>query len=184
MSLNKIAVGLIRRSLQKKAIKDVQVQCQHGLQAQIANCQGVASQRQFSSDSFPTDPDDLDGLQESARTSYGEKSVNSVTLLGRVGIHPQMRGSEEHPVVSFTLATTIRYKPKNSSFDELVSKTDWHNVAVFKPLLRESVYETVMKGNRVMVQGRIMYGTVEDKKTGQIRTTTTIVAEDVIRFKS
>ena len=74
MSLNKIAVGLIRRSLQKKTMKDVQVQCQHGLQAQIANCQGVASQRQFSSDSFPTDPDDLDGLQESARTSYGEKS--------------------------------------------------------------------------------------------------------------
>jgi len=90
-----------------------------------------------------------------------------------------MRGTQEHPVTSFTLATNIRYTPKGS--DQLVTKTDWHNIAVFKPKLRESVYQTVLKGNRVMVQGRLMYGSVEDKY-GQVRTTTTIVAEDVIRF--
>ena len=72
-----------------------------------------------------------------------------MTLLGRVGIHPQMRGTEAHPVVSFTLATSIRYLPKGA--DDLVTKTDWHNIAVFKPKLRESVYQSVLKGNRVMV---------------------------------
>jgi single-stranded DNA-binding protein len=38
-------------------------------------------------------------------------------------------------------------------------------------------------GHRVLVQGRIMYGTVEDKM-GQKRHTTTIVADDVIRISS
>lgn len=32
-------------------------------------------------------------------------AINQVTLLGRVGGDPQKRGSEEHPVVVFSLAT-------------------------------------------------------------------------------
>jgi len=127
------------------------------------------------------------GLAEDAsHTSspkYGsEKSVNSVTLLGRVGINPQLRGTESHPVVAFSLATSMTYRPGGyGSNSDLVTKTEWHNVACFKPKLRESVHEHVAKGNRVMVQGRIMYGSVEDKM-GVIRQTTTIVAEDIIRF--
>ena len=106
-----------------------------------------------------------------------------MTLLGRVGIHPQMRGSEANPCVTFTLATSVRFPAKNSvpGEDTMITKTDWHNIAVFKPLLRDSVYEHVLKGNRVLVQGRILYGSVEDR-AGVIRSTTTIVAEDVIRF--
>ncbi len=50
-----------------------------------------------------------------------------------------------------------------------------------RPYLRDSVHQNVSKGQRVMVQGRIMYGSVEDK-TGNVRHTTTIVADDVIRF--
>lgn len=33
-----------------------------------------------------------------------------VTLLGRVGGEPQKRGTEEHPVVIFSLATHTNYK--------------------------------------------------------------------------
>lgn len=32
-------------------------------------------------------------------------AINKVTLLGRVGADPQKRGTEEHPVVVFSLAT-------------------------------------------------------------------------------
>ncbi|CAL1293592.1 unnamed protein product [Larinioides sclopetarius] len=39
-----------------------------------------------------------------------EKSINHVTLLGRVGIDPQLRGTESKPVVVFTLATNTNYK--------------------------------------------------------------------------
>lgn len=93
-----------------------------------------------------------------------------------------MRGTEAHPVVSFSLATSLRYKPGGPDSDnEWTSKTDWHNIAVFRPYLRDSVYQNVAKGMRVMIQGRIMYGQVEDKM-GIVRHTTTIVADDVIRF--
>lgn len=36
--------------------------------------------------------------------------MNQVCLLGRVGGDPQKRGSEEHPVVVFSLATHTNYK--------------------------------------------------------------------------
>ena len=113
---------------------------------------------------------------------YAEKSLNSVTLLGRVGLNPQLRGTETHPVVTFSLATNIQYRPGGpDSGNDLIKKTDWHNIIVFKPNLRESVNNYVAKGSRIMVKGRIMYGTIEDKQ-GNLRSTTSIVAEDVIRF--
>ena len=113
---------------------------------------------------------------------YAEKSVNSVTLLGRVGVNPQLRGTETHPVVAFSLATNIQYRPGGpDSGNDLVKKTEWHNIVVFRPHLRESVHNYVNKGSLVMVEGRIMYGSIEDKQ-GMLRYTTSIVAEDVIRF--
>ena len=108
--------------------------------------------------------------------------MNSVTLLGRVGVEPVLRGTSDHPVVAFSLATNIQYRPGGAgSGNDLVKKTDWHNIVVFKPNLRESVHNYVTKGSRLMVQGRIMYGMIEDKH-GNMRSTTSIVAEDVIRF--
>lgn len=40
-------------------------------------------------------------------------AINKVTLLGRVGADPQKRGSEEHPVVVFSLATHQNYINNN-----------------------------------------------------------------------
>lgn len=37
-------------------------------------------------------------------------AVNNVVLLGRVGAEPQKRGSTEHPVIIFSLATHTNYK--------------------------------------------------------------------------
>ena len=120
--------------------------------------------------------------EQEAIQQYSEKSVNSVTLLGRVGVDPVLRGTQNHPVVAFSLATNIQYRPGGAgSGNDLIKKTDWHNIVVFKPNLRESVHNYVTKGSRLMVQGRIMYGMIEDKH-GNMRSTTSIVAEDVIRF--
>ena len=110
--------------------------------------------------------------------------INSVTLLGRVGVKPQLRGTDAHPVVAFSLATNIRYKPGGAdSGSDYVTKTDWHNVAVFRPFLRDAVANNVVKGQRVLVQGRIMYGSIEDN-LGVVRHTTTVVADDVIRLST
>ena len=136
-----------------------------------------------------TDPEDYQGVfdgdergTQEVVQQYSEKSVNTVTLLGRVGINPVLRGTASHPVVAFSLATNIQYRPGGqNSGNDLVKKTDWHNIIVFKDNLRESVNNYVTKGSRIMVQGRIMYGMIEDKQ-GNMRSTTSIVAEDVIRF--
>lgn len=109
-----------------------------------------------------------------------EKTLNEVTLLGRVGGEPQKRGTEEHPVVIFSLATHTNYKYDTGEF---VQRTDWHRICVFKPTLRDTVYTYLKKGQRVYVSGRLTYGEIKDE-AGNPRTTTAIVADDVIFFQS
>lgn len=71
-------------------------------------------------------------------------AVNKVTLVGRVGNDPQLKGSEQVPVVVFSLATNLRYRDNGS--DELVQKTDWHRISVFQESLRRVCMEYVRKG--------------------------------------
>ncbi|XP_068240933.1 single-stranded DNA-binding protein, mitochondrial isoform X1 [Palaemon carinicauda] len=107
-----------------------------------------------------------------------EKTLNQVMLLGRVGANPEKRGTEEHPVVTFSLATHTNYRKQ----DDLIQQTDWHRIAVFKPYLRDTVYQYMTKGQRVMVQGRLGYLERKDPNDDSIIKTATIVAEDVIFF--
>lgn len=101
-------------------------------------------------------------------------------MLGRVGGEPQKRGTEEHPVVIFSLATHTNYKYDTGEF---VQRTDWHRICVFKPTLRDTVYTYLKKGQRVYVSGRLTYGEIKDE-SGNPRTTTAIVADDVIFFQT
>jgi len=127
-------------------------------------------------------------VRHAGTTSYGhenskdtaakhEKSINQVILLGRVGADPQKRGSSDHPVVIFSLATNTPYDGGDS--DLLKQKTDWHRVCVFKPSLRDMVYQYMTKGNRVLVQGRISYSTMRDENGDKTNTVTSIIANDV-----
>lgn len=100
-------------------------------------------------------------------------------LLGRVGAEPQKRGTQQHPVVLFSLATHSNYRYESGEF---VQKTEWHRVSVFKPNLRESVMNFMKKGQRVHVTGRLTYGEVKGED-GSIRSTATVIADDVIFFQ-
>ncbi len=64
---------------------------------------------------------------------------------------------------------------------DLLQKTDWHRVCVFKPYLRDTVYRYMNKGQRVLVQGRVTYGEVKDEN-GVGHITTSIIADDVTFF--
>jgi len=108
-----------------------------------------------------------------------EKCVNNVTLLGRVGGDPQKRGSTEHPVVIFSLATHTNYRYETGDF---MQRTDWHKVCVFRPNLREAVYKFLKKGQRAMVQGRISYSEFKDAE-GNMTSRTAIIADDIIFFQ-
>ncbi|XP_019931280.3 single-stranded DNA-binding protein, mitochondrial [Aedes albopictus] len=105
-----------------------------------------------------------------------EKTVNSVTLLGRVGADPQKRGNDAHPVVTFSLATHSNYRYESGDW---MQKTDWHRVVIFKPALRDAVMNYLRKGQRAMISGKITYGEITDQE-GKQRPTTSIIADDVI----
>lgn len=100
-------------------------------------------------------------------------------LLGRVGADPQMKGTNEHPVAVFSLATHSNYRYESGEF---LQRTEWHRVICFKPGLRESVMNFLKKGQRVHVTGKITYGEVKGDD-GKGRTTTAIQAEDIIFFQ-
>ncbi|KAH8312480.1 hypothetical protein KR044_010995, partial [Drosophila immigrans] len=108
-----------------------------------------------------------------------EKTVNNVTILGRVGADPQLRGSQEHPVVTFSVATHTNYKYENGDWAQ---RTDWHRVVVFKPNLRDSVLEYLKKGQRTMIQGKITYGEITDQQ-GNPKPSTSIIADEVVFFR-
>ncbi|XP_070156801.1 single-stranded DNA-binding protein, mitochondrial [Polyergus mexicanus] len=117
--------------------------------------------------------------QEINETTKIEKTVNNVVLLGRVGAEPQKRGSTEHPVIIFSLATHTNYKYGTGDF---MQRTEWHKICVFKPSLRDAVYNYLRKGQRVMINGRISYSEFKDEE-GNLRPSTAIIADDVIFFQ-
>lgn len=61
-------------------------------------------------------------------------------------------------------------------------RTDWHQVAVFRPDLRENVKNYLTKGQRVLLFGKITYGEYRDKE-GNTRSTSSIVADDITFFQ-
>lgn len=91
-----------------------------------------------------------------------------MSLIGRVGADAQLKGTVEHPVVIFSLAT-------NSGG----IKTEWHKISVFKPGLRQAAEEYVKSGSRLMVEGKISYGHIVDTQ-GNAVPTTSIIADDII----
>ncbi|KZC09371.1 Single-stranded DNA-binding protein, mitochondrial [Dufourea novaeangliae] len=108
-----------------------------------------------------------------------EKTINQVTLLGRVGSEPQKKGNNEHPVVMFSLATHSNYKYGNGDF---VQRTDWHRICIFKPSLRETVLNYLKRGQRILVIGKINYGEFKDLE-GQTKASTAVIAEEVVFFQ-
>ena len=87
--------------------------------------------------------------------------MNDVFLIGRVGESPKNIASENGGMtVVFSLAT-------NESFtDKLgckVEQTDWHNIVVFNPLA-SVVLEKVVKGQKLMIKGRLTYRKYVDSK--------------------
>lgn len=105
-----------------------------------------------------------------------ERSMNAVTLIGRVGADPIMRGSTDKPVLTFSLATNLSWKTEDGTWTH---RTDWHNVVVFHKMLREQAYKYVGKGRRLHLQGRLAYGEIVDK-AGIRRHTTSIIVDDII----
>ncbi|XP_020614689.1 single-stranded DNA-binding protein, mitochondrial-like [Orbicella faveolata] len=104
------------------------------------------------------------------------KCLNSVQLIGYSGSDP-LKGSTDHQPTKFSLATTQYYQSREEN--RLESKTQWHNVAVFKPWLQDTVNSYVRKGTRLFIQGHIDYSNYVDQE-GIKRFSTSIIPDSVI----
>lgn len=103
-------------------------------------------------------------------------SVNNVVVLGNLTRDPELRFTPNGtPVAGFGLAVNRRYQNKKSG--EWVEDTSFFNVTVwFK--LAENCAESLSKGDRVLVSGRLSQRGWEDKD-GQKKSVVEIIANAV-----
>jgi single-strand DNA-binding protein len=111
--------------------------------------------------------------------------LNSVTLVGFVGADPEQRQAKGNGLkfTVFSLATQRSWKNLD---DEWSSKTEWHRVVVFRPLLAERIVATIKKGAHVLVEGSLVSSTYEQpngkgKKSKTTKITSWSIRADVVR---
>lgn len=80
--------------------------------------------------------------------------INKAILIGRVGKDPEVRTTTNSKVASFSLATTDKYKDKET--------TQWHNCVVWAKLA-DVVEQYVKKGQLLYLEGKIEYRSYDDK---------------------
>src|SRR4030042_5862595 len=102
--------------------------------------------------------------------------VNNITILGNLTRDPELRFTPNGTaVVSFGLAVNRNIKNKNSG--EWETQVDFFNVtAWFK--LAENCAESLNKGDRVLISGRLSQDSWDDKD-GQKRSSYRIIANIV-----
>jgi single-strand DNA-binding protein len=107
------------------------------------------------------------------KTGGTSMSVNKAILVGRLGRDPETRfTSGGQAVANFTLATDETFKDRSG---ERQKRTEWHRIVLWGKLA-EITQQYLKKGMLVYIEGRIQTRQWEDKRDGQKRTTTEIVA--------
>lgn len=108
-------------------------------------------------------------------------SVNKAILVGRLGRDPETRyTSGGQPVCTFSLATDETYKDRSGVRQK---RTEWHRITMWGKLA-EIGQQYLKKGMLVFVEGRIQTRQWDDKTTGNKRTATDIVANEMRMLSS
>ena len=105
------------------------------------------------------------------------RSINHVTLLGRVGADPELRSTKSGTAVVQLRLATDRYSKSNET-----TETDWHSVVVWGKTA-EAVARYVAKGDRVHVTGRLQQHSWQTDP-GERRSRTEVHASEVIFLDS
>lgn len=105
------------------------------------------------------------------------KSVNKVILIGNLGKDPEVRYTPSGvPVAKFSIATNERYKDKGGDWQD---RAEWHNIVAWQRLA-EIVGEYLKKGSKVYIEGRLQTSSWEDKQSGEKKSRTEIVAQELL----
>ena len=103
-------------------------------------------------------------------------SYNRATLVGRLGRDPEIRVTQsDKSVTSFSLATNERWKSKDGQDKD---QTTWHNIVVWDPQAK-ACKEYLQKGSQVLVEGRIVNRSYQDKD-GNTKWISEVVAQRVV----
>ncbi len=101
--------------------------------------------------------------------------INKVILIGNLGADPEIRYTQNGtPMVSFTMATTERWKGQDGQMQE---QTEWHRIVAWKRLA-EICGEYLSKGSKVYIEGKLQTRKWKDQ-SGNDRYTTEIVAREM-----
>jgi single-strand DNA-binding protein len=99
---------------------------------------------------------------------------NKATIVGRLGQDPDVRYTQDQRiVVSLSVATTDSFKDSGGGQQ---ARTEWHRVKLFGKRA-EVARDHLKKGSLVLIEGSIRTSKYSDKKTGEDRFTTEIVAD-------
>src|SRR6476620_7146729 len=103
-------------------------------------------------------------------------SVNKVILIGNLGAKPEIKYLPSgQGVCEMRLATNESYTDKQNQKQE---RTEWHRVVVWGKTA-ENCAQYLDKGRQVYIEGRLQTRTWDDKKTGEKKYMTEIVAQQV-----
>lgn len=102
--------------------------------------------------------------------------INKVILFGNLTRDPELRALPSGMnVASFSIATNRVFKDKNGAKQE---QADFHNIVVFGRQA-DLVAQYLKKGSSAFVEGRMQTSSWDDKKTGEKKYRTEVVAEYV-----
>lgn len=106
--------------------------------------------------------------------------LNRITLIGRLGADPELKHVGESAVLRLRLATSEKYKDRNGERQE---RTEWHTVNLWGKRA-EALSAMLTKGQLVYLEGRIETRQWDDKTTGTKRSSTEVVATELLMLSA
>jgi single-strand DNA-binding protein len=101
---------------------------------------------------------------------------NKVSLIGRLGVQPEVVNLDSgKKLARFTLATNENYKNKNGEWQSI---TQWHSINAWGKLA-ELVQKLLTKGQEIVVEGKLVNQSYENKN-GEKRYTTIVEASEFL----
>jgi single-strand DNA-binding protein len=103
-------------------------------------------------------------------------SLNKVQLIGNLGADPELKYLPSgQPVCELRLATNEQWTKDGQKKE----KVEWHRVVIWGKLA-ENCAQYLKKGRQAYVEGRLQTRSWDDKKSGEKKYATEIVAQSVV----